>query len=77
MTAAAFGEPATAAAWRTKPSWSLVARADQAINPEVQRFGAERAGAKVTEVEGASHGVIVSQPELVADLIRQAIRATG
>lgn len=77
LTAAAFGEPATAAAWRTKPSWSLVARADQAINPEVQRFGAERAGAKVTEVEGASHGVIVSQPELVADLIRQAVRATG
>lgn len=77
LAAAAFEETAAAAAWKTKPSWALVAAADQAINPEVERFGAERAGAKVVELEGASHAVAVSRPEAVADLIRAAVRATG
>ncbi|MGW3566398.1 alpha/beta fold hydrolase [Streptomyces sp. NPDC000941] len=77
LAAAAFDEPARATAWRTKPSWALVADADQAINPEVQRFAAERAGANVVEVEGASHAVAVSQPKAVADLILDAVRATG
>ncbi|ADI12284.1 alpha/beta hydrolase fold protein [Streptomyces bingchenggensis BCW-1] len=77
LAAAAFDEPARATAWRTKPSWALVADADQAINPEVQRFAAQRAGANVVEVEGASHAVAVSQPKAVADLILDAVRATG
>ncbi|WP_318199577.1 alpha/beta hydrolase [Streptomyces sp. SCL15-4] len=77
LAAAAFEETATAAAWKTKPSWALVAAADQAINPEVERFGAKRAGATITELEGASHAVAVSRPEAVADLILQAVRATG
>ncbi|MGW0186304.1 alpha/beta fold hydrolase [Streptomyces sp. NPDC003362] len=77
LAAAAFEETATAAAWRTKPSWALVAGADQAIDPEVQRFGAERAGATVVEVEGASHAVAVSRPKEVAELIRDAVRATA
>ncbi|MEU3844748.1 alpha/beta hydrolase [Streptomyces sp. NPDC028635] len=77
LAAAAFEETASAAAWRTKPSWALVAAADQAINPEVERFGAKRAGATIVELEGASHAVAVSQPEAVADLILQAVRATG
>jgi pimeloyl-ACP methyl ester carboxylesterase len=77
LAAAAFEEAASAAAWRTKPSWALVAGADQAINPEVERFGAKRAGATVVELEGASHAVAVSQPKEVADLIRDAVRATG
>ncbi|MCX4578332.1 alpha/beta hydrolase [Streptomyces sp. NBC_01571] len=77
LAAASFTEPAGAAAWRTKPSWALVAGADRAINPEVERFGAQRAGATVVEVEGASHAVAVSQPKAVADLILDAIRATG
>ncbi|NUP43119.1 MAG: alpha/beta hydrolase [Streptomyces sp.] len=77
LAAAAFDEPARATAWRTKPSWALVADADQAINPEVQRFAAERAGANVVEVEGASHAVAVSQPKAVADLILEAVRATS
>ncbi|MEV6805682.1 alpha/beta fold hydrolase [Streptomyces sp. NPDC017248] len=77
LAAAAFEETAAAAAWKTKPSWALVAAADQAINPEVERFGAERAGATVVELEGASHAVAVSRPEAVADLIRAAVRATG
>lgn len=77
LAASAFTETASAAAWKTKPSWALVAAADQAINPEVQRFAAKRAGATIVEIEGASHAVAVSRPEQVADLIRDAVRATG
>lgn len=77
LAAAAFEETASAAAWRTKPSWALVAAADQAINPEVERFGAKRAGATIVELEGASHAVAVSRPKEVADLIREAVRATS
>jgi pimeloyl-ACP methyl ester carboxylesterase len=77
LAAAAFEETASAAAWKTKPSWALVAGADHAINPEVERFGAKRAGATVVEIEGASHAVAVSQPKEVADLILDAVRATS
>ncbi|MEV7198099.1 alpha/beta hydrolase [Streptomyces sp. NPDC093510] len=77
LAAAAFTEKAATAAWRTKPSWALVAGADQAINPDVQRFGARRAGATVVELDGASHAVAVSRPKEVAGLIRDAVRATG
>lgn len=77
LAADAFTEKASAAAWKTKPSWALIAGADNAINPEVERFGAQRAGATVIEVEGASHAVAVSQPKTVAELILQAVRAAG
>jgi pimeloyl-ACP methyl ester carboxylesterase len=77
LAASAFTEKATAAGWRTRPSWALVSGADQAINPEVQRFGAKRAGATVVEIEGASHAVAISRPKEVAGLIRDAVRATG
>ena len=77
LAAGAFTETASAAAWKTKPSWALVAGADQAINPEVERFGAKRAGATIVELEGASHAVAVSQPAAVADLIRDAVRSVS
>lgn len=77
LAASAFTETASAAAWKTKPSWALVAGADQAINPEVERFGAKRAGATIVEIEGASHAVAVSRPKEVAELIRDAVRATS
>ncbi|MFD7014150.1 alpha/beta fold hydrolase [Streptomyces sp. NPDC059928] len=77
LAAAAFEETAAAAAWKTKPSWALVACADHAINPEVERFGAKRAGATIVEIEGASHAVAVSQPKQVAALILDAVRATS
>lgn len=54
-----------------------MAGADQAINPEVERFGAKRVGATVVELEGASHAVAVSRPKEVADLIRDAVRSTS
>ncbi|MFH8798676.1 alpha/beta fold hydrolase [Streptomyces sp. NPDC017936] len=76
LATSVFTETASAAAWRTKPSWALVAGADEAINPEVERFGAKRAGATVVEIDGASHAVAVSRPGAVAELIREAVRAT-
>lgn len=77
LAAGAFEETASAAAWKTKPAWALVAGADQAINPEVERFGAQRAGATTVEIDGASHAVAVSQPKAVAQLILDAVRATS
>ncbi|MFC9592093.1 alpha/beta fold hydrolase [Streptomyces sp. NPDC056944] len=76
LATAAFTESASAAAWRSKPSWALVAGADRTIGPEVQRFGAARAGAAVVELPDASHAVFLSEPTRVADLIREAVRAT-
>jgi pimeloyl-ACP methyl ester carboxylesterase len=75
LAAAAFEEPAPAAAWKTKPSYGLVPTADTTINPDVHRFGYTRAGMTLVEVEGASHAVALSQPRAVADLIRQAVAA--
>ncbi|MFF1480151.1 alpha/beta fold hydrolase [Streptomyces sp. NPDC058301] len=77
IAAVAFTDKASAAAWRTKPSWALVAGADRAINPDVQRFGAQRAGAVVLELPDASHAVALSEPKQVAGLIRDAVRATS
>ena len=77
LAAAAFEETAAAAAWKTKPAWALIAGADETIDPEVERFGAKQAGATVVELEGASHAVAVSRPKEVADLIRDAVRATS
>ncbi|MFD9238432.1 alpha/beta fold hydrolase [[Kitasatospora] papulosa] len=76
LSTTVFTEAAAAAAWRTKPSWALVAGADQAINPDVERFGAERAGATTVELDGASHAVAVSRPKEVAGLIVDAVTAT-
>ena len=63
----AVGEPA----WKSKPSWYLVASDDKMIPPAAQRFMAERAGSTVVEVAG-SHAVYVSRPEAVAELIETA-----
>lgn len=58
-------------AWKTKPSWYLVATDDRMIPPAAQRLMAQRAGATVVEVAG-SHAVYVSQPDAVAALIAKA-----
>ncbi|HZN99088.1 MAG TPA: alpha/beta hydrolase [Gemmatimonadales bacterium] len=60
-------------AWKTKPSWSLVATEDRMIPPSAQRSMSNRAGATVVEVAG-SHAVYVAQPEAVANLIVQAAK---
>jgi len=74
LAAAAFGEPAGAAAWRTRPAWGLVASSDTTINPEVERFGYRRAGMTVSEVD-SSHLVMLSHPKAVVELIRDALRS--
>jgi pimeloyl-ACP methyl ester carboxylesterase len=67
----------TAAAWRSKPSWMLVAAKDRTINPDLERWYAARAHSHTTEVAGASHSVYVSHPKEVADLIENAARAVS
>ena len=64
----------TSPAWKTKPSWYLVAQDDRMIPPPAQRAMAQRAGSTVVEVPG-SHSVYVSQPRAVADLIVKAATA--
>jgi len=60
-------------AWKSKPSWYLVATEDRMIPPPAQRAMAERAGSAVSEARG-SHAIYVSQPRAVAALIEQAAR---
>jgi pimeloyl-ACP methyl ester carboxylesterase len=62
----------TTAAWKTKPSWMLVAGADRTINPDLERWYATRAKSHTVEVSGASHAVYVSRPKEVAALIEEA-----
>ncbi|SCG72119.1 alpha/beta fold hydrolase [Micromonospora humi] len=76
LAGAAFGEKATAAAWRTKPSWGIVAAADHTINPEVERFGYSRADMTVTELD-SSHLMMLSHPREVAAVIREAVDRTA
>jgi len=75
LLASAFEEPATAAAWRTKPSWAVFGTADQPIAPQLHRFSYDRAGSTVTEVEGASHLLQLSRPDIVAGVIQDAVHA--
>ena len=63
-------------AWRTIPSWYLVATNDQAINPDLQRLFAKRMKASVTEIP-ASHVPFVSRPEAVVAIIESAARAAS
>jgi pimeloyl-ACP methyl ester carboxylesterase len=67
----ALGGAVTEAAWRTKPSWYLVATEDHMIPPPAQRSMSERAGSTVVEASG-SHAIYVSQPAAVAALVQQA-----
>jgi pimeloyl-ACP methyl ester carboxylesterase len=63
-------------AWRTKPSWYLVATDDKMIPPPAQRFMSKRAGSTVVEVAG-SHAIYVSRPNEVAALIEKAAKETN
>ncbi|WP_251106404.1 alpha/beta hydrolase [Alloacidobacterium dinghuense] len=72
-----FSATITTAAWRTKPSWMLVAGSDRTINPDLERWYAKRANSHTVEVAGASHSVYVSHPQEVADVIESATRAVS
>lgn len=66
------GTNVTSPAWKTKPSFAIVATKDRMINPDLERFMYKRSNAKTIEVKGASHAVYVSQPKVVAAYIEKA-----
>src|ERR1700755_217988 len=72
-----FSATISAAAWRTKPSWMLVAGSDRTINPDLERWDAKRAGSHTVDVAGASHSVYVSHPREVASVIESAAIAVS
>jgi pimeloyl-ACP methyl ester carboxylesterase len=72
----AFSEPSGAPAWKTLPTWAVVATSDRAAGTDVVRAHAERAGAAITEVDG-SHVIMISRPEVVAEVIASAIAKVG
>ncbi|WP_459614260.1 alpha/beta fold hydrolase [Bordetella sp. 2513F-2] len=71
-----FSANVSHAAWKTKPSWAIVATEDKAIDPKLLRHTAKRIGAEVTEVK-ASHVPFLTQPKAVADVIDRAARSAS
>ena len=61
-------------AWRSKPSWYILATKDHTVHPDLQRWVSKRMGATVTEV-ASSHVPMLSQPDVVIDVIRKAAAA--
>lgn len=74
LASSAFGATTSVAAWRTTPSWFVVAQHDNVINPDLERFFAKRMGATTTEIN-SSHVVFMSHPKEVAGVIETAARA--
>jgi pimeloyl-ACP methyl ester carboxylesterase len=69
-----FSRDAEGVAWRSKPSWYIVAKNDHTVHPDLERFVANRMGASTYEVE-SSHVPMLSNPDLVVDVIRTAANA--
>ncbi|MET0477438.1 MAG: alpha/beta hydrolase [Actinomycetota bacterium] len=76
VAASAFTDVSGPPAWKTLPSWAVVATGDKAAGSDVVRSMAQRAGADILEVEGA-HVIMISQPQVVADLILKAVHAVS
>jgi pimeloyl-ACP methyl ester carboxylesterase len=68
----AFTHKVTNPAWKTKPTWYMVATADRSINPDQERMMAKRAHAKTVEITGSSHVAYMSHPKEAAKLIEEA-----
>jgi pimeloyl-ACP methyl ester carboxylesterase len=69
-----FTQKLDGVAWRSKPSWYIVASKDRTVHPELERFVAKRMGANTVEAD-SSHVTMLSQPGLVLDVIRKAASA--
>ena len=69
-----FNQKVEGAAWRSKPSWYIVAAKDRTVHPELERFVAKRMGATVYDAD-SSHVPMLSKPDLVIDVIRAAAKA--
>ena len=76
LTGSSFTDVMGVPAWRSLPTWYLVAQQDQAIPPDGERLFASRMGATTVEV-AAGHLAMISHPRETADLITQAVRSTG
>jgi pimeloyl-ACP methyl ester carboxylesterase len=76
VAATAFTDVSGPPAWKMLPSWAVVATGDKAAGSDVVRSMAQRAGADILEVEG-SHVIMISQPQVVADLILKAVHAVS
>ena len=74
LAASAFGDIMGAPAWKSHPSWYLVATNDEALPPDAERMFAERMGAETVEV-ASSHVPMVSHPDAVSKLIQTAAKA--
>jgi len=73
-TAELFNQKVAGTAWKSKPTWYIVAKHDRTVQPALQRFVAKRMGATTYEAD-SSHVVMLSHPELVLDVIRRAAAA--
>jgi len=69
-----FDAKAGRTAWKSKPSWYIIAKNDRTVHPDCERFLAKRMGSTTTEV-ASSHVVMLSQPQVVIDVIRKAVNA--
>jgi pimeloyl-ACP methyl ester carboxylesterase len=69
-----FTQKVEGTAWKSKPSWYIVATKDRTVQPALERFVAKRMGATVREVE-SSHVPMLSKPDLVLDVIRAAAKS--
>ena len=76
IAAAIFDAKTTAAAWKQKPSYAIVAQQDREINPELERFMSSRAKSETIELLG-SHAIFLSHPKEVAALIEKAASAAN
>jgi pimeloyl-ACP methyl ester carboxylesterase len=76
VAAAAFDEKSGVPAWKTLPTWAVVATGDKAAGADVILAMAKRANADTTELDG-SHVIMISQPEPVTDVILKALQAVG
>ena len=68
-----FSKKVDGTGWRLKPSWYIVAKHDQSVHPELERFCAQRMGATTFEID-SSHVPMLSRPDFVLDVIRRAIK---
>jgi pimeloyl-ACP methyl ester carboxylesterase len=71
-----FTQKLEGAAWKSKPSWYIVAAGDHTVHPDLERFVAKRMGAATVELQ-TSHVPMLSQPQAVLDVIRKAAAAVA
>jgi pimeloyl-ACP methyl ester carboxylesterase len=74
LAGVSLSEAAGTPAWRSRPVWAVLPTADRCIDPGVHHFSYERMNANITEVDGASHVVMISHPKEVAEVVMTAFR---